>query len=74
MIWDKMIAIFQGLNTWTYLKPSKKHRDRRMGYKLIYNHYLGPISIYHMAAGAEKKLAQCTYTEKKSGPSRSMLP
>ena len=57
-----MVAIFQALDAWTYLKPSKKHRDGIMGYKLIYNHYLGPSNTDHMAAGAEKKLAQCTYT------------
>ena len=60
LIWDKMVAIFQELDAWTYLKPFKKHRVVRMGYKLIYNHYLGPSNIDHMEASAEKKLAQCT--------------
>ena len=38
LIWDKMVVIFQGLDAWTYLKPSKRHSDRIMGYKIIYNH------------------------------------
>ena len=66
LIWDKMAAIFQGSDTCTYLKPAKKHRDGRLGFRIIYNHYLGPRNIYHMAAGAEKKLAQCTYTKKRN--------
>ena len=33
-----------------------------MDYNLIYNHYLGPSNIDHMVAGAEKNIAQWTYT------------
>ena len=62
LIWYKIVAIFQGSNAWTYLNPAKKHRYGRLGYNLVYNHYLGPSNIYHKAAGAEKKLAQCNYT------------
>ena len=58
LIWDKMVVIFQGLHVWKYLKPYKRHSDGRMGYKLIYNHYLGTINIDHMAAGVEKKISQ----------------
>ena len=47
------------------MKPAKKHRDGRMGYNLIYNHYQGLSNINHMSASTEKKLAQCTYTDKK---------
>ena len=61
-IWDKMVAIFQVLDAWTYLKPDKKYCDGRLGFSIIYNHYLGPSNTDHMAAGAEKKLAQCSYT------------
>ena len=65
LIWENMVAIFQLLDKWKYLKPAKKHCDGRLGYMIIYNHYLGPSNIYHMTAGAEKKLAQCTYTWEK---------
>ena len=64
-MWDKMVSIFQGSYAWTYLNPAKKYRDGRMRFRLIYNHYLGPRNIDHMAAGAEKKLSQCTYTGEK---------
>ena len=66
LIWEKMVAIFQGSDAWMYLKPDKKHRDERLVFKLIYNHYLCPSNIDHMADGAEKKLAQYSYTEEKS--------
>ena len=62
LIWDKVVAIFQGSDAWTYLKRVNKHFDGIMGYKLIYNHYLVQSNIDHMAAGTYKKLVQCTYT------------
>ena len=65
LIWDNMVTIFQVSDSWTYLKPSNKHNGVRMGYKIIYNHYLGPSDINYMASGAEKKLTQCTYTREK---------
>ena len=60
-----MVEIFQRSNAWTYLKQSKKHHDGRMGYKLIYNHFLVPSNIDHISDGANKKLYQCTYTREK---------
>ena len=56
-----MVAIFQGLETWTYLKPDKKHRDGILGLRIIYNYYLGTSNIDHMADGTEKNLDQCSY-------------
>ena len=32
---------------------------------IIYNHYLGPINIYYMEDGAEKKISQYVYTGEK---------
>ena len=58
LIWENMVAIFQVLDAWTYLKPDKKHRDGGLGFRLIYNHYLVPSNINHMSAGTEKNLAQ----------------
>ena len=65
LVWDKKVAIFQGYEAWTYLKPDKNNCNGRLRFRLIYNHYLGPSNIYHMAAGAEKKLVQYSYTEEK---------
>ena len=62
LFWDNMFAIFQGLDAWAYLKPSKKHCDVIMGYTLIYNQYLVPSNIIHIGAGAKRKLDHCIYT------------
>ena len=62
LIWDKMVAIFQGSDAWTYIKPDKNHSDGRLGFRLIYNHYLVPSNIDHMVDSAEEKLVQFTYT------------
>ena len=48
-----------------YLKPDNKNPDGKLIFRLIYNLYLGPRNIDHMAAGAEKKLVQCRYTGEK---------
>ena len=65
LIWDKIVAIFQGSDAWTYLKTSKKHCDGRLEFRIIYNDYLVPSNIDYMTAGAEKKLDQCSYTGEK---------
>ena len=52
LIWEKMVEIFQGSDKRTYLNPDKKHCDGILGFRLVYNHYLGPSNINHMAAGA----------------------
>ena len=65
LTWDKMVATLHGSDAWTYFKPVNKHCDVRLGFRLIYNNYLGPRDINHMADSAEKKLAQCSNTEEK---------
>ena len=62
---DNMVAIFQGSNALTYFNPAKNHRDGRLVFRLIYNHYLDFSNIDHMAAGSEKNLAKCSYIGKK---------
>ena len=41
LIWEKMVAIFQGLDALADLMPAKKHRDRRLGFRIIYKSLLG---------------------------------
>ena len=73
-IWDKMVAIFQGTDAWTYPKPAKIHHDRSMGYNLIYDQYLGPSKIYNMASG-DRRIFLSTHTlgRRETGPQRNML-
>ena len=65
LIWDKMVAIFQGSDAWKYLKPANKNCYGRLGLGLSYNHYLVPSNIYHMIPGAKKKIPQFSYTGEK---------
>ena len=65
LIWDKMVAMFQGSDVWTCPNTAKNHRDGRLGFRIIYNHYLGPRNIDHMEAVVEKNLVQCSYTGEK---------
>ena len=46
-----------------------------MGYKLIYNYYLGPSKIDQITVGVEKiLLSEITLGKRETGPSRIMLP
>ena len=65
LIWENMVEIFKGSDTWKYLKPAKQHRVGRLRLRIVYNHYLGPKNINHMASGTEKKLSQYSYTGDK---------
>ena len=40
-VWDKLCAIFQKSEAWTYCKSGKNHRGDRIAFKAIYNDYLG---------------------------------
>ena len=62
LIWDNMVAMFQVSDTCTYIKPAKKNCGGRRGFRIIYNHYLGPSNIDHTEDTTEKKLSQCNYT------------
>ena len=75
LIWDKLVAIFQGSDVWTFLNPANDHFDGRMGYKLIYNHYMGSINIYNFETGGRRSFPSAlTLGNIENGPLRSMLP
>lgn len=50
----------------TIIKPFKKSRDGRGAYLALWNHYLGPNNVDHMAGSAEKVLASSTYKGQSS--------
>ena len=64
-VWEKLCAIFQQSEAWTYYKAGKKYRDGRISFQLIYNHYLGPQHVGHMANKSEKILGTATYSGEK---------
>lgn len=66
-VWDKLTSIFQGSPAWTYMRGAKKHRDGRLAFRLIHDHYLGASNIDHMASNCEKKLAGASYRGETRG-------
>ena len=64
MAWDTIANIYQDFQAWTYAKPAKHSRNGRQGYFGIYNYYLGPNNVDHMASMAEQRLQTTCYCGK----------
>ena len=64
-VWDKLCAIFQQSEASTYCKYDKKHRDGRIYFQAIYNHYIGPQHVVHMTDKSEKILGTTSYSGDK---------
>ena len=60
-VWAKLAVIFGSAECWTYAKIARRSRDGRLCFRSVYNHYLGPNNIDHMASRAERKLRDSTY-------------
>ena len=67
MAWDKIANIFQAHQAWTYAKSARRSRNARKGYFGIYNHYLGPNNVDHMASKAERCLQATCYRGETKG-------
>ena len=66
-LWRLGAGLFKNTEAWPYFKVGKKNEDGRKGFKSVWDHYLGPNNVDHMAASAEKLLASSSYQgEKKS--------
>ena len=65
MAWEKISTIFQEHESWTYLKPARKTRNGRMAFRTVYDHYLGPNNVDHMANIAERRLRDVSYMGEK---------
>ena len=66
-LWRLGAGLFKNTEAWPYFKVGKKNEDGRKGFKSVWDHYLGPNNVDHMAASAEKLLATSSYQgEKKS--------
>ena len=61
LAWDKLAPLFQTHESWTYFKSARKTRNGRMAFKAVFNHYLGPNNVDHMATKAERKLRDTIY-------------
>ena len=60
-VWAKLAVIFGSAECWTYAKIARRSRDGRLCFRSVYNHYLGPNNIDHMASRAERRLRDSTY-------------
>ena len=67
MAWDKIANIFQDHQAWTYAKSARRSRNARKGYLGIYDHYLGPNNVDHMASKAERCLQTTCYRGETKG-------
>ena len=66
-LWRLGASLFKNTEAWPYYKVGKKNEDGRKGFRSVWNHYLGPNNVDHMASAAEKVLATASYHgEKKS--------
>lgn len=63
--WDKLAVLFQNHASWTYAKPARRTRNGRLGFYGVFNHYLGPNNVDHMASKAERRLRDTAYHGEK---------
>ena len=63
--WDKIAILFQTHESWTHAKPARRTRNGRLGYFNVFNHYLGPNNVDHMASKAERRLRDVSYHGEK---------
>jgi hypothetical protein len=62
LLWTKIAAMTRDKPCWTYVRQHQKQQDARKAYWALYDHYLGPSNVDHMATRAESKLMTTTYT------------
>ena len=60
-VWEKLTSIFEDSTAWTYCKVGKRQRNGRKGYLAVYDHYLLPNNVDHMASVADKTLQNPVY-------------
>ena len=68
-VYDLLVGIFAETDSHVVLKPFKKQRNGRGAWRALFQHYLGPNNVDHLAAAAEKELDSHRY----NGESRNYL-
>jgi hypothetical protein len=63
-VWDLLSSLLGETDANAVIKPLKDKSDGRGAYLAIWNHYLGPNNVYHMANKAEKTLVTSRYHAK----------
>ena len=60
-VWDLLCSVLSETDANTVIKPYKDKTDGRGAYLAVWDHYLGPNNVDHMANEAEKTLATSRY-------------
>ena len=60
-VWDLLCSLLQDTDAVTVIKPYKVKCDGRGAFLAVWNHYLGPNNVDHMANEAEKTLSTSRY-------------
>ena len=60
-VYDLLVGIFAETDSHVVLKPFKKQRNGRGAWRALFQHYLGPNNVDHLAAAAEKELDSHRY-------------
>ena len=60
-VYDLLVGIFAETDSHVVLKLFKKQRNGRGAWRALFQHYLGPNNVDHLAAAAEKELESHRY-------------
>jgi hypothetical protein len=61
MVWNILYEIFRQMPAWLHAAPTKKEKNGRKLYRLLFSHYLGSNHVNHPAIKMEACLASLTY-------------
>lgn len=64
-VFELLASLTRDKDCWTYVRPSQRTRNGRLAYMALYDHYLGPNNLDHMASQAEGKLKSTRYYGEK---------
>lgn len=64
-VWEIISGLTRDHACWTHVKPAQRHRDGRMAFRRLWDHYLGPNNVDNMANAAETRLENVTYSAER---------
>jgi hypothetical protein len=60
-VWNILYEMFGQTPAWLHAAPTKKEKNSRKLYCLLFGHYLGSDHVNHLANKMEARLASLTY-------------
>ena len=64
-LYHKLHEVFGQIECWTHAKTTGRLKCGRKVWKLLWNHYLGPNNVHHIATQATARLRTISYTGEK---------